>query len=449
MPDTLDRLKAALADHWSLQGSGGVRHIARLFTWVAACLAIGCVSDQENQEWSTWIRAYHHPIRSLTSDDFSDLAFLEPLLRDRRIVQLGENGHGISEFNQVKVRLIKYLHEELDYSVVAFESRLFECYQANELARTLTADELMRSCVYSVWHTEEALPLFQYMLETRATDRPLLLAGFDNIQGGLNRRDRPGFFYALINPVDPGYAERIARLDSTFLRRVGSDDREYVVTHERELVAVYDSLAAFFSDRHHEIVTAADADPQRVELAGQVARSVVAFVRHGAAYVRDHESGVASLIRDSAMADNLDFLADRLYTEMKIVVWAHNSHVRHAGSAVEPWPGKKMGEWVVERRRDEVYTVGLFMYKGQGARNDRRLYHVSRMPRGSLESILAHANTPWFFVDLLGASREPGTDWMFTARTVMRDGTWKETLVPRQQYDGLLFIDAVTPPRYR
>jgi len=62
--------------------------------------------------WAAWTVANHHPVRSLTvDDDFSDLAFFEDYIGDRRFVQLGESGHGVSEFSTAKVRLIKYLHE--------------------------------------------------------------------------------------------------------------------------------------------------------------------------------------------------------------------------------------------------------------------------------------------------------------------------------------------------
>src|SRR5690606_1065578 len=81
--------------------------------------------------WGEWVRSNYHPIRSLTSGDFSDLEFLGPLLRGKRVVQLGENGHGVAEFNSVKVRLIKYLHRDLGFDLVAFESGIWDCWVAN------------------------------------------------------------------------------------------------------------------------------------------------------------------------------------------------------------------------------------------------------------------------------------------------------------------------------
>lgn len=84
---------------------------------------------------ASWVRQNSRPIRSLTSDDYQDLQFLKPLLEGKRIVQLGESGHGVAEFNLAKVRLTKFLHKEMGFDVIAFESPLYECYRADQLLR--------------------------------------------------------------------------------------------------------------------------------------------------------------------------------------------------------------------------------------------------------------------------------------------------------------------------
>lgn len=61
---------------------------------------------------------------SIGQDKFSDLDILIPLLADKRIVYLGENSHGVAEFNLVKTRLIQYMHQTLGFNIVAFESGL-------------------------------------------------------------------------------------------------------------------------------------------------------------------------------------------------------------------------------------------------------------------------------------------------------------------------------------
>ena len=146
------------------------------------------------------------------------------------------------------------------------------------------------------------------------------------------------------------------------------------------------------------------------------------------------------------MAENLTFLARQLYPERKIVTWAHNFHIRHDNAAAQGLA--TMGTYVVERLRAELYTIGLFMNRGTAAFNDRSVYAIQPAPTSSMEGVLAAIGPPNLFVDFLRQSKAPGTEW-FLDRIVTREwGTSNVSMVPRDQYDGVLFIDSVLPPKY-
>lgn len=122
---------------------------------------------------------YAHEIKSLTSEDYSDLSFLKPLLKDKTVVSLGENFHRVGEYASMKTRLVKYLHEELGFEVIAFESGLAEASVVNDVADELTAAEMMDNSIFDVWKSAETLELFNYIKQSRQTDKPLQLAGYD------------------------------------------------------------------------------------------------------------------------------------------------------------------------------------------------------------------------------------------------------------------------------
>ena len=88
-----------------------------------------------------WLQSHAHPL-ALEAENFDDLEFLRPLMEGKRIVQLGENTHGVREYNLLKARIVRFLHQELGYEVLAFESALYQCYDAN-----LTADEASAICI--------------------------------------------------------------------------------------------------------------------------------------------------------------------------------------------------------------------------------------------------------------------------------------------------------------
>ena len=105
-----------------------------------------------------------------------------------------------------------------------------------------------------------------------------------------------------------------------------------------------------------------------------------------------------------------------------------------------------MGTWIAERRRAELYTIGLFMYRGSAAMNTRVVYPVSPVSPGSLEAILHRAPWKYSYVDLSRAGSGAGASWMSRRISAKSWGTNAETMVPRAEYDGILFIDTTWPP---
>jgi len=126
-------------------------------TLLVATLASAVRAQNDTAAWIAWTRANHFPIASIVStpqDDFTDLRFFKDVIGERRLVQLGESGHGVGQFDSAKVRLIKFFHEQMGFDVIAFESSIYECFAANTNA-TNPVDMLQRS-IFTVWATESA-----------------------------------------------------------------------------------------------------------------------------------------------------------------------------------------------------------------------------------------------------------------------------------------------------
>ena len=391
-----------------------------------------------------WIAANHRPVRSLTSGNFADLQFLKPVLAGRRLVQLGESGHGVREFSLAKTRLIRFLHEEMGFDVVAFESGLLDCWLADE---ALPRTEPMRSvgnCVFGVWHTREVLSLFEYVLATRSTPRPLILAGFDVQPSGRKVLERAAFFRDVASRVDTAFARRAFRRDSLLMEASrGTYAASYAYIHENRepLLATYDSLAKLFEAHEARLDAADPARPALGRVARMAARSVYL-------YVLNVVEPAPNQVRDRGMADNLAFLLRELYPDHKVVVWAHNAHIRHASDQTAYAPEAVMGSWVAERHRAELYTIGFYMYRGVSAGTNRQPLAVTRHPASSLEAILYRTRRRWAFVDLLGQTPGPGREWMFNEIQVKEWGTVGYRIVPRQQYDGIFFVHDVSVPEF-
>lgn len=379
------------------------------------------------------VRGRARPIRSLTSEDFSDLEFLKPLLRGKRIVQLGESAHGVAEYNWLKVRLVKFLHRELGFDVVAFESSLGGCQLADERVGIAAPEDVMRACVFTVWHTAETLPLFEYIASQRAGPKPIALAGFDVQNSGFVARDVSARLVRYAAIVDPELAKRVEAAEKKLTRTAAKEGA-------LAMRDAYTDLAEGLASKAESLREANPADPLELDLVIQEARSRVHFVDELATFATIH----SYVSRDLGMADNLEFLADRMYRGRKIVVWAHNYHV--AKVPEDPERGPNMGSWIAKRRGGEVYTIGFYMGHGIAAQNDRRPYDILPPPAGSLDAILANAGWKASFVDLTAT---PVPAWMREQVVARAWGTLPSKIVPAASYDGLIYIDAVTEPQYR
>src|SRR4051794_33215908 len=66
---------------------------------------------------------------SIDEADFRDLSPLARAIGDARVVMLGEAGHGDGATFRAKARLVRFLHEQLGFDVLAWESGTWQCDQ--------------------------------------------------------------------------------------------------------------------------------------------------------------------------------------------------------------------------------------------------------------------------------------------------------------------------------
>src|SRR5262245_47146742 len=101
---------------------------------LALALSTAVSAQSGNASWVAWARDHSFPVASIApsaTEEFADLQFLKQVIGDRRLVQLGESGHGVAEFDSAKARLVQFFHEQMGFDVIAFESSMYECFAAD------------------------------------------------------------------------------------------------------------------------------------------------------------------------------------------------------------------------------------------------------------------------------------------------------------------------------
>ncbi len=419
-------------------------------------------SNETLLDWKKWVNDHAYSLSSIQpetfdgqkipANKFDDLEMLKPLLHDKRIVFLGESSHGVAQFNLAKTRLIQFLHQDMGYNVLAFESGMGNVMNAQGQIDKQAALQTMKDAIFGVWWTKETLPLFDYAKSTQATEQPLVLTGFDiQQQGAFTNGDW------LQNPK---LAQQFNEVEKQLAEWSSGKDLKGYQKVKATIIDVYKQVKSEIQIKEKELQAAYPKEPHIVKL---MDRTLADRIRLADEYIEltiqsnidIEQNNIESFLqtmewRDQAMMENLLWLAEEVYPTEKFIVWAHNDHIRKAQSDVmgSPYPVKLMGERLPDIYKKYSYVLGLYMTSGETANNMGEPMPVLPPVKGSIEDILSSTNKPYTFIDLRNRQNERGNSWMFEPRLSYSWGMIQESLVPRDQYDGILLIDQVNKPTY-
>lgn len=419
-------------------------------------------SNETLLDWKKWANDHAYSLSSIQpetfdgqkipANKFDDLEMLKPLLHDKRIVFLGESSHGVAQFNLAKTRLIQFLHQDMGYNVLAFESGMGNVMNAQGQIDKQAALQTMKDAIFGVWWTKETLPLFDYAKSTQATEQPLVLTGFDiQQQGAFTNGDW------LQNPK---LAQQFNEAEKQLAEWSSGKDLKGYQKVKATIIDVYKQVKSQIQFKEKELQAAYPKEPHIVKL---MDRTLADRIRLADEYIEltiqsnidIEQNNIESFLqtmewRDQAMMENLLWLAEEVYPTEKFIVWAHNDHIRKAQSDVmgSPYPVKLMGERLPDIYKKYSYVLGLYMTSGETANNMGEPMPVLPPVKGSIEDILSSTNKPYTFIDLRNRQNERGNSWMFEPRLSYSWGMIQESLVPRDQYDGILLINQVNKPTY-
>lgn len=400
------------------------------------------------EEWKNWIKVNHNLIQSLDSENFEDLHFLDQLLMDKSIVLLGEVAHGIAEQNRIRVRLIKYLHQEHGFNVIAFESSLHDCYFTDKDIQNTDNVDVLKNALYPFWHTTDLVDLVDYMKQSYSSNNPVHLAGFDIHATGIMSVKRPQFLKNIIINIDSIFSETIFEMDRIIIQR--RIRREYVDDY---VVKNYETLRVIYQKLINIITNNVDLlkqyfDEETILVAREIAISI-------SKYILSQYVPISYPIRDKQMAETIKFIKEVLFPGQKIIIWAHNCHVQKDLEAVAILPygnyydGTNMGNWLYQTYPMKMYTIGSLAYRGHI--NYGQVQDITITKDECIEAILYQARKKCFIIDLSRQLEEKGNSWIFrpvSQTYIYRDGPFDIQYISKDQYDAILFIDTVSEPKY-
>jgi erythromycin esterase len=327
--------------------------------------------------------------RSIDPDDtdFDDLQPLKAMIGDAQIVQLGEQSHGDGTCFETKIRLIKFLHQEMGFDVLAFESGIYDCHKAWEFfEKGHDAGDAARLGVFGIWTgSKQTQPLWNYLGEQFQTERPLELAGFDcQFTAGASRAFLIEDLKALVAQFD--------------LKSFSGDDSDLVVKQlesalTQEVTIVEGASEAI--DRLIQELSRLKQSSSDSEFWMQNLKSIQAYIAYKAGD-RKGMQGVQD--RDAQMARNLIWMHQKQFPNRKIIVWAASFHVMRNPPGIEV-PGKtvdysevvQMGHAVDDALGSKVFTIAFTANDGAAGTYFRQPFGIGEAPEGTLENIFSQA----------------------------------------------------------
>lgn len=409
-----------------------------------------------------WIADNAFPLKSVEAGHgFEDLQPLKEILRDVRIIGLGEATHGSREFFQFKHRMLEFLVEEMGYTVFGIEASYPACYKINDyvLYGKGDRDKALAGQGFWTWNTEEVAAMIDWMREYN-TDAPeekkVQFLGYDiqNIDLGME------LIINYLKKIAPGYVEKAEAAMMPFIDRYSQMKWQQKPEEEKaEIRAHLLAMIGFLSFNQTRFSRL--SSPAEFDFVLQHARVLLQLYNSYSIPWKEMQADENRYKnRDYYMAENIEYLFNRWKPGAKMVVWAHNGHI-FRGSPFA------MGTYLDQVFGDAYYALGFVFSEGgfQAINGDRESsrkglvdFTLKPAPEGYLSWYFKKAGIGDCVIDFRSVSGDGVVgEWLKAAIPMRSLGSmysekWElknfsRPTVLADYYDGMVFIDTTTRAR--
>ena len=374
------------------------------------------------EEKTTWLMENSIQVSSIfpSDENFSDLQPLKNVIGDARIVMLGEQSHGDGSTFLAKTRLIKFLHQEMGFDVLAFESGLYDCAKSWELIENgEDVTYAIQQGVFSIWtQSEQVQPLIHYIGDMASSENPLEIAGFDSQFTG---NASANYLMADLERFLTEHSISIAQSKWGNFREVL---RNAVLNTYREIPITEDQYGEFLNASNalqEEILLSTEPNNPEAEFWVQMLESIEKRVEQ--IMLTYWSNGGKSIsvfeMRDIQMGHNLIWLANTRYPNRKIIVWAATFHnVRNLDQIDVDDPETQelydqisvMGDIVWGALGDQIYPLGFTAYEGSAGVAWDSPEDLGKPSEGSFEDLMNRTGFENAIVDF--RNLPPGGEWL-------------------------------------
>jgi erythromycin esterase len=394
--------------------------------------------------------------------DFSDLVPLKRKIGNSKLVVLGENTHGDGETEKAKIRLVKFLHEQMGFNIIAWE---FNYALDGYINRALLKDtlNLFPDKYYGFgWDAEEPIAdLVAYTKNTFRTNHPLTFVGFD-----FNRPPAGpyicDFLYHLgeFSPSLTISEEDRKKIDSLsgsihgFLGNVYS--KNFSKNGYIRSVNTVRSLKTKLINNRGMIIE--KIDPKTYRDDSLLMESLLMDIEIDS--LQKIDKGQWNSKRDEYMAKRVMWLLADKYPGKKIIIWSATAHLIRNSATIKRfdpvngfrnlWSYKQAGDYIAAKLGSQMYTIAFTSNYGQTGdvmRGGERYVDTLKVPEiNSYEDLAHQTSQKYLFTDLRSARR---ASWLSKEFIAYPLGYNKDIAQWKNVVDAFFFIDEMKPVEHR
>jgi erythromycin esterase-like protein len=355
-------------------------------------------------------------------------------IKDHRIVMLGEPTHGEGSIFETKTKIVKSLVEEGDFSVIAFESGIYDLWVANQKSKKgVEYKNAIKEAIFNIWSCSEEMKDFFSLLE-KWKDK-VEVVGFDSQFSSEYASE--GIREEVMTLIAGNRIEYDSSLVDFWINTIEEMSETYSVSRDFDLkkfCKISDDLLQFFNKY--------EASDMRFWV--QIFRSSKAlaidyYYNTPSSISKDKWKAENSNGRDEQMANNLIFLS-RFYKNRKIICWGASAHFSKSFQSIDNQELKRyfpMGQIVADSLgSDVICSIAFTGAKGKYGIGDGPISDLTKPSANSLESTFEAKNIEYAFVKLNNADKK------FSLRSIENVevfGNWSTS------FDGVFYSKIITP----
>lgn len=372
-----------------------------------------------------------NPKIEVTSDlrDFKNLTVLRETLKDVEIIALGENTHGLGQVFRVKADLVKYLHKELGFNLILFESGFGDAALAWEQFDSLSTEDLTLSFTSNFYYqSKEILELMEF---SKTQGKKLKIQGFDcqPQQNFLIKR-----MSQIVTPIDSAFAKSVKVEFRNF-------NKLYQFENDKDTISFYKQRDEFvsFLYRYTKII---NENEQRLMKSGISQNEIEALRKSNQIFTSTYsriEFGsmmgwpISANIRDKSLFETIKWFKEN-NPETKIIIWAQNSHIEN--NPKQNNSVKWMGHSLKEIYGNKYYSLGVDVYSGKNLEYNRS-FDFEHNDKDYLAYHLNQINREVFVLNLRNYKQN---DFISESLLGMESGGNTARFIAKERFDGILFI---------